>query len=68
VVHKGEMILPADVAQAIRDGASGGGNGGGQFTGNLYLDSGELLGVVDGRIERSDRKFNNRVKAGSGRR
>lgn len=69
LVHKGEMIFPADVAQSIRDMASGGGNGsGGQFTGELYLDSGELLGIVDGRIERSDRKFNQRVQAGTGRR
>jgi hypothetical protein len=68
VVHKGEMILPADVAQAVRDAASGGSSDGGQFTGNLYLDSGELLGVIDGRIERSDRKFNRRVSAGTGRR
>jgi hypothetical protein len=69
VVHKGEMILPADVAQAVRDAAGGGGSGGdAQFTGNLYLDSGELLGIVDGRIEKSDRKFNRRVNAGTGRR
>jgi hypothetical protein len=28
-----------------------GADGGGHFTGDLYLDSGELLGVVDGRIQ-----------------
>ena len=58
------MILPADVADAIRSGA---GSGGGNFTGNLYLSSGELLGVINGRIERSDRSHNRRVKSGSGR-
>lgn len=71
IVHKGEMILPEDVADLIRSGAgaggAGGAGGGGQFTGNLYLSTGELLGVIDGRIERSDRSHNRRVKSGSGR-
>jgi hypothetical protein len=30
------------------------GAGGGRFTGELYLDSGELLGVVDGRIDQAN--------------
>jgi len=33
---------------------SGADSGGGQFTGQLFLDSGELLGVVDGRITQHD--------------
>lgn len=63
IVHRGEMILPEDVAEAVRNGSGGGGN----FTGNLYLSTGELLGVIDGRIERSDRTHNRRVRAGTGR-
>lgn len=65
IVHRGEMILPEDIAAAVRSGAGG---GGGNFTGNLYLSTGELLGVIDGRIEKSDRQHNRRVKSGSGRR
>jgi TP901 family phage tail tape measure protein len=47
------------------DGASAG-----QFTGNLYLDSGEFLGVVDGRISSKqsahDRDLKRRTRAGTG--
>lgn len=40
--------------------------GGGEFTGNLYLDSGELLGVVRGEITRHDKKLLRAANSGTG--
>jgi TP901 family phage tail tape measure protein len=39
---------------------------GGEFTGNLYLDSGELLGVVRGEIRRHDQKILTMARGGAG--
>lgn len=51
-------------------GASGSGGvavaGGGQFTGSLFLSSGEFLGVVDGRIEQREARLVDRITAGTG--
>lgn len=52
--------------------ATSGGGGtteaGGMFEGTLYLDSGELLGVVRGEIREHDRDLRRRVAAGPRRR
>lgn len=42
------------------------GGGGGHFTGQLYLESGALLGIVRGEIQRHDRQVARRVRAGTG--
>jgi tape measure domain-containing protein len=39
---------------------------GGRFSGNLYLDSGTFLGVVDGRIDAHDRDLDRMVTQGTG--
>jgi hypothetical protein len=65
VVHKGEMIFPADVAQSIRDGASG---GGGDVNVRVFIGNEEISTLARVEIEKSDRKFNRRVAAGTGRR
>jgi ABC-type transporter Mla subunit MlaD len=65
---------------AVRGSASGGSAGatpghaqagGGQFTGQLFLDSGQLLGIVRGEIRQGisehDRGVNRRLAAGAGR-
>lgn len=58
------VSAPVGVAPAVAggDGAASGGH----FTGQLFLDSGELMGVVDGRIEAHDRQVARRVRAGTG--
>lgn len=52
-------------------GGSTGGGSGGEFTGQLFLDSGELLGVVRGQVRQGisehDRGVNRRLGAGAGR-
>lgn len=63
ILHEGEAVLTreenaqrarAGWIPAPRLGRTTSQQGGGQFTGVLRLDSGELLGVIDGRIEQSD--------------
>jgi len=67
IVHKGEMILPADVADAIRSGG-----GGGDVHVYVELDGQpiepRMIRVADERIERRDRRANRLIKAGTGRR
>ncbi len=48
--------------------AAGKGSDGGEFSGSLYLDSGELLGLVRGEIRKSEQKTKQAVKSGSGSR
>jgi TP901 family phage tail tape measure protein len=68
LVHRGEMILPAQFAASVRAALAGeSGGSAGEFTGNLYLDSGEFLGVVRGEIKENDRQTKRRAKAGTGR-
>ncbi len=38
--------------------------GGGSFTGNLYLDSGELLGLVQGQISAADGQYRTTILNG----
>lgn len=58
-------VLPSGLTRG------GDGNGGGRFTGDLYLSSGEFLGVVDGRVDQRnserDRTLGRRVRSGTGR-
>lgn len=70
----------SSVAQAIQSGntvqqvpsfayasnGSGSGAGDGKFVGNLYLDSGQLLGVVRGEIRKDKRETRRSVTTGSG--
>ncbi len=69
-VHQGEMILPTQFADAVRSALGQSGGSGGQFTGTLVLDSGELLGVVRGEIhqvvEKRDRNLIRLIDAGTG--
>jgi hypothetical protein len=70
-VHQGEMILPVALASAVRGALSKGGDGassGGDFTGDLYLDSGEFLGVVRGELKKHDKETARHARAGTGRR
>lgn len=53
------------IAQDAMAGSSGSG-GGGVFEGNLYLDSGQLLGLVRGAIRESNRGIRRRVLSGTG--
>lgn len=46
--------------------AGGGSSSGGSFTGSLYLDSGQLLGVVRGEIRKDKRATRRSVTTGSG--
>jgi phage-related protein len=45
-----ELIAPQQTFKQIMSGASGGSAGPSQFTGNLYLDSGEFMGKVAGVV------------------
>jgi hypothetical protein len=65
MVHRGEMILPDRIAAAVRGAAARGGDGG-QFTGRLYLDSGQFMGVVKGEITEHERQVTRRAAAGTG--
>lgn len=49
-----EAVVPLD--KKFYDALEGGGGsgGGGEFTGNLYMDSGEFVGLVRGEIRRAD--------------
>lgn len=58
-----EAIIPLDKLERL---VGGGGSGGGAFEGNLYLDSGQLLGIVRGEIRDSNRQTKRRVLAGTG--
>ena len=51
-----EAVIPLNPQnmEFMRGGGSDGGDAGGQFTGNLYLDGGELLGIVNGEINKYD--------------
>jgi TP901 family phage tail tape measure protein len=50
----------------VQAGNTRGGDGAAQFTGNLYLDSGELLGIVRGEMRERDRSLKRRVTSGAG--
>jgi hypothetical protein len=47
----------------VLNGSGSGGSSGGQFTGSLYLDSGQFLGTVQGMIDDNTRATVQRVKA-----
>lgn len=58
-----DLLETSGLADLVRggDGASSG-----EFTGNLFLDSGVFLGVVEGKINQSNRKLKRRSLAGAG--
>jgi murein DD-endopeptidase MepM/ murein hydrolase activator NlpD len=55
----------SDIKQLALALQSGGAQGG-EFIGNLYLDSGELMGVIKGTISSHDRDLKRRARAGTG--
>jgi murein DD-endopeptidase MepM/ murein hydrolase activator NlpD len=62
------VLSPRDSAslqQLVGSLRSGSGQGG-EFTGNLYLDSGEFMGVIKGTISNHDRDLRRRARAGTG--
>jgi hypothetical protein len=61
-------ILSPEQSAALLSAGGRGGDGGGMFEGTLYLDSGELLGVVRGEIRQSEKQTMRALKSGSGRR
>lgn len=62
---RNETVLPPAESAALRAIAEHrSGDGGGQFTGKLYLDSGQLLGVVDGRIEKQSAMHDRQLRNG----
>jgi TP901 family phage tail tape measure protein len=58
--------VPAPRPGGLRSGQTVMAAGGGEFTGTLYLDSGELLGVVRGEIRQHDKKLLRRALTGTG--
>ncbi len=61
----GRVFSPEQPAALIAAANQG---GGGEFTGTLVLDSGELPGVVRGEIRRSQQETIRAARAGSGSR
>jgi len=66
-----QAIASGNTVQQAPSFASAGAGGGsaaadGKFVGNLYLDSGQLLGVVRGEIRKSNRGIRRSVTTGSG--
>jgi hypothetical protein len=48
-----EAVFTGQQWDLIKANLNGGGSAGGQFTGQLYLDSGELMGVVRGTVQQA---------------
>lgn len=63
VGERGPELFTPDVGGRITPNDELGGVGGGQFEGNLYLDSGAFLGVVRGEIRESHRGLRRAVTA-----
>ncbi|WP_051940768.1 aggregation-promoting factor C-terminal-like domain-containing protein [Phaeacidiphilus oryzae] len=61
---KPEPVLTDSQWSAIAAATKGGDSAGGQFTGQLYLDSGELLGLVRGEIESETTRHTAALTAG----
>lgn len=58
------MVRGRDTSSSY--GMGGQWDGSGMFEGNLFLDSGEFLGVVQGQMTRRDRDIRRRAMAGTG--
>ncbi|MFI6307450.1 hypothetical protein ACIBCH_36665 [Amycolatopsis thailandensis] len=64
-IQSGNVVTQAPTYSAPSRSSSGQANGG-DFTGNLYLDNGQFLGVVRGEIRADKRATRRAVAAGAG--
>lgn len=65
IVHEGETIFPADLANTIRGALRGG--GGGDITVKVFIGDHELKDIIDVQISEDKRQIKRRAMAGSGR-
>lgn len=61
-----ETLILARAGETVRTREQEDEQGGGSFTGRLFLDSGEFLGVVRGIVTRNNADLKRRVLAGTG--